>query len=70
MAITDMNNYYPHLPQAILDDITAVMDPELRDALQGTTDVPGEFLTAYVDQTNDADWIDIVCNEYSLEDYA
>lgn len=47
-----MINNYPALSQATLDQLASIMDDELREMLHGTPglDVPGAFLTAYINR--------------------
>lgn len=53
-----MDNQYPNLTQQQLDAIAQHMDDEIRENLHGDTDVPGEFLTAYV--SADPDFVGVL----------
>ena len=44
-----MNNQYPNLTQSQLDAIAQLMDDEIRESIHGNTDIPGVFLTLYLD---------------------
>ena len=55
-----MTNNYPTLTQIQLDAIATIMDDDLRESLHGTPglDIPGAFLTAYIER--DPSFVDIL----------